>query len=157
MKAATLQELKHELSSLPQKDLVELCTRLVRYKKDNKELLTYLLFEADDENTYIHAVKNFVEEQFSQLQNHNLHSTTKVLRKILRVAGKHIRFTGSKKVESEILLHYCRCMRESGLPVHRSTALTNLYQRQIEKVSKASATLHEDFQFDIQQQLETLR
>ena len=44
MKAATLNELKHELSHLPAEELLDLCTRLARFKKENKELLTFLLF-----------------------------------------------------------------------------------------------------------------
>ena len=50
MKAATVHELKEELKHRSAAQLVELCNRLVRFKKENKELLTYLLFEAHDLN-----------------------------------------------------------------------------------------------------------
>ena len=48
MKASTVSELKEELKHLPPAQLLELCLRLARFKKENKELLTYLLFEAHD-------------------------------------------------------------------------------------------------------------
>ena len=46
MKAATLNELRKELQALSSKELVEICLRLAKYKKESKELLTYLIFEA---------------------------------------------------------------------------------------------------------------
>ena len=48
MKAASISEIKTELKGLPPAQLTELCLRLARFKKENKELLTYLLFEAND-------------------------------------------------------------------------------------------------------------
>ena len=45
MKAATINELKQELQNIPPAKVTELCLRLARFKKENKELLTYLLFE----------------------------------------------------------------------------------------------------------------
>ncbi|MCB0546499.1 MAG: hypothetical protein KDD19_02870 [Phaeodactylibacter sp.] len=45
MKAATIRELKQAMDNLSAGELVELCLRLARFKKENKELLTYLLFE----------------------------------------------------------------------------------------------------------------
>ena len=49
MTTASLAELKRALRNVPLGDLPDLCIRLARYKKENKELLSYLLFEADDE------------------------------------------------------------------------------------------------------------
>jgi hypothetical protein len=48
MKTATIQEIKQELLALPHNELVELMLKLARSKKENKELLTFLLFEAHD-------------------------------------------------------------------------------------------------------------
>ena len=44
-----LQHIKKEIQHLPTEQLAELMLRLARYKKENKELLTYLLFESHDE------------------------------------------------------------------------------------------------------------
>ncbi|MEM9142481.1 MAG: hypothetical protein AAGA86_05795, partial [Bacteroidota bacterium] len=57
MKAATVAQLKKELQHRPPDELLQLCLRLARFKKENKELLTYLLFEAHDEAGYIALVK----------------------------------------------------------------------------------------------------
>jgi hypothetical protein len=157
MKAATLNELKQELNHLPEKQLVELCLRLGRFKKENKELLTYLIFEAHDESAYIASVKADIDEQYAAIpKNNSIYLIKKSLRKILRSTAKYIRYTGSKKVEVELLLYYCTVLKESRIPIHKSTTLTNLYETQKKKIKKTLLTLHEDLQYDYGRQLESL-
>ena len=48
MKASSLNELKKELEYRDKKELLSFCMRLAKFKKENKELLTFLLFEKDD-------------------------------------------------------------------------------------------------------------
>jgi hypothetical protein len=62
MKTASIQELKQELQETSQNKLLDLCLRLAKFKKENKELLTYLLFEAHDEEVYISSVKVLIDE-----------------------------------------------------------------------------------------------
>jgi hypothetical protein len=64
MKAASINEIKKELGELDAKALRDICMRLAKYKKENKELLTYLLFEAHDEAGYVNAVKSEMDELF---------------------------------------------------------------------------------------------
>ena len=66
MKAATINELKQELLTTTPARLTELCIRLARFKKENKELLTYLLFEAHDTTAYINGVKAEMDSQFEE-------------------------------------------------------------------------------------------
>ena len=106
MKAATINEIKHELSTLDAANLLKLLLRLAKYKKDNKELLTYLLFEADDEEGYIENVKRQIDMQFAEINHGNLYFAKKSLRKILRTTSKYIRHTGSKEAEVELLLYF---------------------------------------------------
>ncbi|MEX0362048.1 MAG: hypothetical protein AB3N10_13795, partial [Allomuricauda sp.] len=61
MKASTIAQLKKELQHRSPDELLNLCLRLGRFKKENKELLTYLLFEADHEEGYIESVKAEVD------------------------------------------------------------------------------------------------
>ena len=57
MKTTSVSEIKQELQNLTAKEITELCLRLARYKKENKELLAYLLFEAHDVDAYTERVK----------------------------------------------------------------------------------------------------
>ena len=107
MKAATIHELKNELGSVEKKDLLNLCLRLSKYKKENKELLTYLLFEAHDEQGYIASIKREIDDKLATLNRSNLYLTKKGLRKILRTATKFIRYSGDKETAIEVLIYFC--------------------------------------------------
>lgn len=156
MKAATVTEIRQELKQRTPAQLVELCQRLARFKKENKELLTYLLFEADDLVTYLKNVKEEMDENFSGVNTRNIYQAKKTIRKILRTTNKYIRYTGSKTAEVELLIHYIQCFRQMEIPYHRSTALVNLYKNQLKKIKSAIAGLHEDLQYDYQRQVEKL-
>lgn len=156
MKTASINELKKELAAVPPAQLAALCLRLAKYKKENKELLTYLLFEADDEQGYINAVKTEMDNGFEEMTGSNLHNAKKRLRKILRLANKHIRYIGSKPAEVELLIYFCEQLVQSGLLRHNSTVLHNLYGAQLKKIVKAIVGLHEDLQHDYRRQVEPL-
>jgi hypothetical protein len=148
MKAATISELKQELTNISAVELTDLCLRLARFKKENKELLTYLLFEAHDEAAYINSVKKEIDDQFIGVHPTNLYLSKKTIRKILRGCNKYIRYTGSKLVEIEVLTHFCIILKQSGIPFQNSPALVNLYNNQVKKIKAAIDTLHEDLQYD---------
>src|SRR5829696_6608627 len=136
MKAATMNELKQELNTVPPAQLLEICLRLAKYKKDNKELISYLLFEAHDEGAYTESVKKEMDEQFALINKTNLYFAKKSLRKILRTTGKYIRYTGSKQAEVELLLYFCISLVNSGINIYKNLALKNLYQGQLKKINK---------------------
>jgi hypothetical protein len=156
MQTPGLSEIKKELKELGPSRLMELCLRMAKYKKENKELLGYLLFEADEPALYIKHVKEEIDLQVKDLNKSNVYYTKKSLRKILRFANKQIKFSGDKQTEAEILIHFCRVTRESGIRIKRYPVLENLYTRQLEKIRKAVSTLHEDLQYDFEKELEGL-
>ena len=53
MKAATLHQIKKELETSSPKRIMDLTLRLIKYKTENKELISYLLFDEDDLAGYI--------------------------------------------------------------------------------------------------------
>ena len=108
MKAATVKELKTELSSRSPKELLEICLRLSKFKKENKELLTYLLFESDDEAGYIREVKNEIDQQFESINTKSFFYIKKSIRKILRNIKKYVRYSQKKQTEVELLIYFCR-------------------------------------------------
>jgi hypothetical protein len=157
MKTATVHELKQELQEVSHSRLLELCLRLARFKKENKELLTYLLFESHDEEGYINSVKLVIDEGFDTLPAGGAYIQKKSLRKVLRITNKYIRYTGSKQAEAALLLYFCARMRAAGIDIEKSTVLTNLYSQQLKKIDTALNTLHEDLQYDFRKELEALQ
>ena len=156
MRSATIQEIKTELKTLPASELTELCLRLAKFKKDNKELLTYLLFESADETSFIAATKKEMDESFTELPKPNLYLTKKTLRKILRVTAKQIRYMSSPQAEVELLTYFCRKIHDTKIPLQDSPVLNNLYRQQLKKIRATIATLHEDLQYDFLRNLKGL-
>ena len=156
MKAASISDIKQELNNIAPAKLLELCLKLAKYKKDNKELLNYLLFEAHNEQAYIGNVKKQMEEEFAEINKTNAYFIKKSLRKILRNTAKHIRYTSSKQAEVELLMHFCYTLKHAGIPLKTNMVLHNLYNFQIKKVAKVIATLHEDLQYDYLKEVQIL-
>ena len=157
MKAATVKELKTELSKRPPGELLELCLRLSRFKKENKELLTYLLYESGNESGYIESVKREVDDQFDQINTKSLFYVKKSVRKILRIIKKYVRYSGKKETEAQLLLYFCEKLKTKGNYIQRNVALGNLYKRQVVAIEKVIEKLHEDLQYDYQEELKALK
>ena len=156
MKTASLKEIKTELNRVHPSRLMELCIQMAKYKKDNKELLTYLLFDSYDEKAYIRDVKSQMDELFREVNRNNAYHAKKSIRKILATVNKQIKYSGSKQTEVELLIHFCKNLRKSGFTLPLNSALGNIYHRQIQKINKSLATLHEDLQFDYSEELRLL-
>jgi hypothetical protein len=156
MNPATISEIKKAITSLNKDEIAELCLRLAKYRKENKELLTYLIFEADDQALFLKHAKEEIDEQFSQMNLSSFYLAKKTIRKVLRSTGKYIKFTGSKQFEVEILIYFCRKLKNSGLPWQEHLVTLNIFERQIIKIEKAIQSMHEDLQYDYGQALEKL-
>lgn len=156
MKAASLNEIKKELVELDSKAIQNLCMRLAKHKKENKELLTYLLFEAHDEAGFVNNVKTEMDELFKGLPSGNVYYIKKSLRKILRIVNKQIKYSGLKQTELELRLYFCGKIKEANVPLRSSTVLYNLNEGQIKKIKASLTHLPEDLQFDYHRDIVSL-
>jgi hypothetical protein len=156
MKAVTVKELKEELTNSTPKELRDLCLRLARFKKENKELLTYLLFESSDEALYIESVKKEVDEQVELINRKSHYLIKKSFRKILRSIRKYARYSQKKETEVELLVYFCTKLKKFTPSIQKNTGLQNFYNKQIEAIRKKVTLLHEDLQFDYGRELDDL-
>ena len=155
MTTASLSELRRALKNVPSGDLPDLCIRLARYKKENKELLSYLLFEVDDEPEYIKGVKTEIDEHFRELTRSTPYMTKKGIRKALTFTNQKIRYSGQKRTEVELLIYFCKKFKKE-ISFRNNVTLKNIYLRQIQRIKKTLATLHEDLQFDFGEDVKLL-
>lgn len=156
MKAATVYDIKEALQALPPAQVAELCLRLVKFKKENKELVTYLLFESHNLNSYLGEIKAEMEVEFAGINTSQVYFAKKSLRRILRNTNKQVRYIGSKAAEVELLLAYCQNLKESGLAGKKAPVIDKLYQSQLAKIKKLIGSLHEDLQYDYRRLLDKL-
>lgn len=156
MKTASVSEIKRELSNCTQKELIDICLRLSKHKKENKELLTYLIYESSDEEQYIQDVCEEVTQQFQAITAKSYYLLKKSVRKVLKLCKKKIQFSKKKETEIEILLHFCFELRKVRPSYKHNVVLINMHNRQLELIEKAISTLHEDLQYDYRLELEQL-
>ncbi len=156
MKTSTIKQLKDELKHRSQNELLELCLHLSRFKKENKELLTYLLFESSNEEGYIEGIKLEIDEQFENINKKSYYFIRKSVRKILKDIKKYIRYSKKKETEVELLLYFCKKLKNFSPSIKKSVRLQNIYNRQILLIKKIVATLHEDLQYDYELELNVL-
>ena len=156
MKAATVKELKDELANYSQKEILAICLRLSKFKKENKELLTYLLYESKNEMAYIENVKNEIDIQFEQINRNSYYFIKKSVRKILRIIKKYIRYSQKKETEVELLIFFCYKLNNFHPSINKNKVLHKLYLQQIESIRKTVSKLHEDLQYDYEKELDEL-
>ncbi|MCP9750607.1 hypothetical protein [Ferruginibacter sp. HRS2-29] len=156
MRTASVKEIKTELEHLPQDELVKLCLRLIKFKKETKELAGYLLFDAHNEQEYTEQVKEMLDDLFAEVNTRNLYITKKNLRKIVRIAGKYIKYSDEKTTEIELLIFVCKRMQKLKIDYKKSVQLQNLYAAQVKKINKAISVLHEDLQYDYLKEIDEL-
>ena len=156
MKTSTVTQIKKELKHLSQEEMIELVLRLSKFKKENKELLTYLLFEESSETNYVISVKQEVDDTFETINTSSYFFIKKSVRKILRLVKKYIRYSNNKETEVELMLYFCAKLKDMHPPMERDKALHNIYLRQVEASRKSISKLHEDLQFDFERELEKI-
>ena len=112
MKPATIHQLKEELEHRSADEMKQVILRMAKYKAENKELLTYLLLESDDEEGYIGHIKDNIDEQLETVNTFNTYYAKKGLRKVARYVQKWVRYSGLKATEAEIRLYFCQRLRQ---------------------------------------------
>lgn len=156
MKSHTIHEIQKELNTLEKKEVLELCMRLAKHKKENKELLSYLLFDVNDEKEYLEKVKKEIDTLFHEVNRKSAYTTKKGLQKVVRHLTKFIKNSNKKETELDLRIYFCKKVRTARIDLDSSKIISNLYYREIEKIKTAYTKLHEDLQYDYKEELEKL-
>lgn len=154
MKAASIKYIKDELKFKSKEELMELCLTMSKHKKENKELLTYLLFERQDEAEFVIGIKAEVDEMFESLDYSSYYRATKGVRKILRILKKYIRYSKLKPTEIEVLIYFCVKLKAIWEYFEYNSSMISIYEKQLEIARKKISALHEDLQYDFQLMIE---
>ncbi len=156
MKIASINQIRKEIGQLPEAELVVLLSELAKYNKENKELLNYLLFEADFESNYIQKNKEDLDLQFQEINKSNIRFIKKGLQKIARELKKTIKYSGKKETEIELLIHFCKNMIALKIRLDRFPVLFNLLNRQFTNIEKAILKIDEDLHADYREEIELI-
>lgn len=156
MEIAGIREIRASLKEKTPQELLELCLKMGKYKKENKEYLTYLLYEASNETSYIESVKRQVTADFEDINRSSFYQMKKSVRKILRLVIKYIRYSKKKDTEVQLRLFFCQELIKMKPSLKRSTVLKNIYYQQLKVARKALEKLHEDLQYDYELEIKEI-
>ncbi len=148
MQSSSLKDIKSDLKNCTQEELLELTLRLLRFKKDNKELISYLLYESENDFVFIETCKEEMEMAFQQINKSNFFFIRKGIRKTLSLTKKNIRYAQKKNIEIELLLHFCRLLIEFRPSVKNNKVLMNTLETQGRMIKKAISTMNDDLKHD---------
>ncbi|MCK5824891.1 MAG: hypothetical protein KAG96_05730 [Ichthyobacteriaceae bacterium] len=155
MKSASVKDIKTELKHFSQNDLIEVVLRLSKFKKENKELLTYLLFEENNDDLFIKNIKEEIDELFKDINLKSYHYIKKSTRKILKIVKKYIHYSSRKETEVELMMHFCIKLKKlSNKHESYDETLDNILNRQIKSIKKTVSKLHEDLQYDYNREID---
>ncbi len=157
MKAATAKQIKEAIANQSPVFLSETLLRLSRFKKENKELLTYLLFYENEEHEYIKDVKDELLELFKGINHSSVYFAKKGLRKIVRVAAKHVRYTNVDESVLEIYIYLATLFTSLPHTYKKNKQVANIYANILKKINALLNNIHPDLQYDYTQQLSILQ
>ena len=156
MITATVPQLKNEIKHLDKGELMELCLKLAKFKKENKELLSYLLFEADDEAHFVDTIKKEITSEFEGINRSSSYLIKKSSRRILKDVKKYVRYSKKIETEIELLMYFCQELGQFKSVLYQNVVLGNMYRTQVGVVKKNIAKVHEDLQYDYADAFEAL-
>lgn len=157
MKPASIKEIKEELQALNPATLSDIIMRLGRFKKENKELLTYLLLYKNDETRYIAEIKESMHIMFTEVNVKASYITKKNLRKILRSTNRYIKYTSANETEIELLMFFIEEFNGLGINISKNVTLQKMHASVMTRVQKSILSLHEDLQYDYSKRFEELK
>ncbi len=156
METASAKELRDELKHRSESELRDIVLRLSRFKKENKELLSYLLFQSHNEDDYIANIKTLIDEKLLEINTSNGYYAKKAIRRILRETKKFVRYSGSKETEVALLIHFCRSLQETHPRLMNVKVIKDIVERQVVLIKVRISTLHEDLQYDFEEEINSI-
>jgi hypothetical protein len=156
MDTVSIANIKAELNTLQKEELIGLCLRLARFKKENKELLAYLLFNQYQKQAFVADVSAVIAADLLSANATSPYLAKKTIRKVLRQISKYCRYAGDSEVEVQLLLQFCSSFLQLPSVIRRHYALEKLYATQLKKLTGSIAALHEDLQYDYLRQMDKL-
>lgn len=152
----SISDMQKELKTYSTGDLLAFCIRLAKHKKENKELLCYLMYEASDEKSYVEHIKTEIDQLFGEINKQSTYTTKKGLQKAVRLLNRYVNFSNEQTTEVELRIYFCKKMQAERIDLHASSVILNMYEREKTKIKKSLSMLHEDLQYDFADEVQRL-
>ena len=154
---APIKNIKEELQQLSHKELLDFSLRILKYKKENKELAYYLLFEKQDEDGYAQKIINILKDELTTINFSRTFFARKGFKRVNRLAAKYLKYSGDTESAIKVYLFLAKEIAAAG-KIYRLTSLTGkLVEQHNLRTKKMIASLHEDLQFDYENLINNIK
>lgn len=152
-----ITEIKKAINFLDEKELKTLLLDIIGFATDNKRFAYFKLNEQQDEGFFLAETKELLLQEFGKCHHTNYWTAKKLLQKLRGTLNKLIKFTKHKDQQLELIIYFCQQTEEFGYLRYRHPVIQNLFAVQLRRAESLVSKLHEDLQYDYEQQLEELR
>jgi hypothetical protein len=158
MKTASIHQLKSEMLAMEPHQIIDICLKLAKFKKENKEYLDYLVWGLVDSEQYVEDLKLEISEMFQNIQaDRNFYFVKKSIRKIQRFVNRYCKYLIEKELCCELRLFYVERLIQFIQDWNYQSHAQKIVQTELGKIKAFIGKLHEDYQFDYTLRYEELK
>ena len=145
---APIKNIKEELQHLSYQELLNFTLHILKYKKENKELAHYLLFEKQDEDGYADKIISLIKVEFSTVNFSRPFFARKGFRRINRLASKYLKYSGEAETSLKVFIFLMNEISAAGKKYRYTNLTDKIVDQYLVKSKKIILTMHEDLQFE---------
>jgi hypothetical protein len=150
MNVLSISEVKKNLKHLTDDELCVIMIKLAKFKKVNKEYLSFLLLNESNESLYVEEVKEHLTELLENVNQNSIQYAKKTLRKVLRVLRQCSDFSEKDVTQLDLSVFFCNELNKLQKSIRNHSIVQGMYNREITKIDKIMKGMHEDLVADYQ-------
>ena len=157
MSSISIKDIKNELKYKSDSELIEICLKLAKASKSNKEILDYELNFSNNEAEFVNRSKLEIDSLLINIDSHFNSNILKILRKTLKRVSFLIKISKREETAVELLIHLAMEIQETKILKSNHVSIGQFYFKLEEKIDKVIMKLHPDLQYDYQEKIDTLK
>jgi len=147
-KTPSIAVLKKELSYRSEQEIIDFCVTLIKFNRENKELLNYLLIDEVEKEVFLNEIKITISANFLDINFRSYHILRKSVRKILKLTKKYIKLINEPIKELTLLIHFNQELITCLPKLKNYPSIENYFISNIKKMESIVAKLHPDLHYD---------
>jgi hypothetical protein len=151
-----IHEIRVKTNELSVESMHRLLTRLMRFKRENKELVAFELFVRDEPEAWFADIRKECHATLDDMNTSHPYFMKKTLRKLIRTVKTYARYAGDPAIEAELLCILLEAFHQRRLHEHTADKIQKIVTDTQVRLQKIIAKLHDDLQYDFIRRLANL-
>lgn len=146
----SLKNIKDELKQFSQEELLEFTARIIRSKKENKELAAYILFEQDREDEYAQKLIDHLNAELEDINYSRPFIAKKSIRRVNRLSNRYLKYSGNTETALKVTIFLAEKVTAKSRQHRLMRHTEKIIEQYLTKYNKLLSGMHEDLQYDYQ-------